>query len=367
MSSEARSNMVENSEGLGWGSSLAVPSVQELARNDSQCVPERYIQKLEDRPLHFETSQVSSEIPVINLTKLANGDEDERRNLDLACKEWGFFQVIDHGVPDKVLQSMKAVVAAFFELPLVEKKVYAMASNDFQGYGQGYVVSDEQKLDWNDLMFLITSPPKYKNMKQWPTTLTGFREAVELYSTELQKVGDEIFANMSVLMGMGRESLKDIHGVMKLGIRMNYYPSCAKPDLVLGVSPHSDASSLTLLLQDDEITGLQIKHKGIWVPVKPIPNALVVNIGDAVEVLSNGVYKSIEHRAVTNQKNPRMSIAAFFIPEDEMEIGPLDSMVDENHLPRMFKNVKYLDYLRYTLGRKMEGKSHIDILKLDNA
>lgn len=54
---------------------------------------------------------------------------------------------------------------------------------------------------------------------------------------------------------MGRESLKDIHGVKKLGIRMNYYPSCAKPDLVLGVSPHSDASSLTLLLQDDEITG----------------------------------------------------------------------------------------------------------------
>lgn len=84
---------MEKSEVLGWGSSLPVPSVQELARNDSQCVPERYIQKLEDRPLHFETRQVSKEIPVINLTKLANGDEDERRNLDFACKEWGFFQV----------------------------------------------------------------------------------------------------------------------------------------------------------------------------------------------------------------------------------------------------------------------------------
>lgn len=105
-----------------------------------------------------------------------------------------------------------------------------------------------------------------------------------MYSTELQKVGDEIFANMSVLMGMERESLKNIHGVMKLGVRMNYYPSCARPDLVLGVSPHSDASSLTLLLQDDEIAGLQIKHKGIWVPVKPIQNALVVNIGDVMEV-----------------------------------------------------------------------------------
>lgn len=79
---------------------------------------------------------------------------------------------------------MKAVVADFFELPLVEKKVYAMAPNDFQGYGQGYVVSDEQKLDWNDLIFLITSPPKYKNMKHWPTALTGFRYAYQdIYKT----------------------------------------------------------------------------------------------------------------------------------------------------------------------------------------
>ena len=85
-----------------------------------------------------------------------------------------------------------------------------------------------------------------------------------------------------------------------------------------------------------------------------------------LQVLSNGAYKSVEHRAVTNQQIPRISVATFFIPEDELEIGPLDSMVDEEHRPRMFKRIKYLDYLRYTLGRKMEGKSHIDILKLQN-
>lgn len=93
MGSVDKSNIVEDTKGLGWGSSLPVPSVQELARNDPQCVPEKYIQKLEDRPLHFKTSQASNEIPVINLSKLANGDEDERRNFDFACKEWGFFQV----------------------------------------------------------------------------------------------------------------------------------------------------------------------------------------------------------------------------------------------------------------------------------
>lgn len=85
-----------------------------------------------------------------------------------------------------------------------------------------------------------------------------------------------------------------------------------------------------------------------------------------LQVLSNGVYRSVEHRAVTNQENSRISIATFVIPEDELEIGPLGSMVDEDRRTRIYKNVKYIDYLRYTLGRKMEGKSHLDILKLDN-
>lgn len=98
-------------------------------------------------------------------------------------------------------------------------------------------------------------------------------------------MANEIFANLSLLMGMEREGLKDLHGEMKQAMRMNYYPICARPDLVLGVSPHSDGSSITLLLQDDdEINGLQIKHKGCWVPVKLLPNAIVVNLGDALEV-----------------------------------------------------------------------------------
>lgn len=110
------------------------------------------------------------------------------------------------------------------------------------------------------------------------------REAVEEYSKEMDRVTTQILANMSAVMGMKRGSLKEAHGKMKQAMRMNHYPTCARPDLVLGVSPHSDSSSITLLLQDDDVIGLQIKHRGTWVPVKPLPNALVVNIGDVVEV-----------------------------------------------------------------------------------
>ncbi|EXB65269.1 Protein SRG1 [Morus notabilis] len=350
---------------LGWGKSLPVPSVQEIVRNDPKFVPERYIQDHKNRPVLDSTTfgSDSSDIPVIDFSLLISGDEDELNKLDFACKEWGFFQIINHGVAVMVLSKMKAAVAAFFDLPLEEKKKYSMAENDLQGYGQAYVVSEQQKLDWGDLFFLITCPLEDRNMKYLPTTLPGFREAVEEYSRELQRVNEEIMAKLSLLMGMEEDGLKKLHVVMKQSMRMNYYPPCSKPDLVLGVSPHSDGGSLTILLQADEITGLQIKYKEGWLPVKPIPNALVVNVGDVIEAWSNGMYKSIEHRAITNASNARMSIATFVIPDVGIEIGPVESMMQDRS--RRYKDIKYLDYIKHVLDRKMDGKAHTSFLKLE--
>ncbi|XVF83720.1 hypothetical protein PTKIN_Ptkin16aG0514400 [Pterospermum kingtungense] len=353
----------EKDEKLGWGKSLPVPSIQEIVRNDSKSLPERYIQEHKDRPLIFQNLHPSIEILVIDFHLLAKGNDDERRKLHLACKEWGFFLITNLRVEEEVLHNMKAAVEAFFKLPIQEKKKYAMAGNDIQGFGQAFVISEQQKLDWCDMIFLITHPPEIRKFKHWPN-LPGFREAVEEYSMEVLKVAEEICANLSVLMGMDRDGLKRLIGDHKQGIRMNYYPACSRPDLVLGVSPHSDGSILTLLLQDDEITGLQIKHKEAWIPVKPVPNSLVVNIGDATEILSNGMYKSIEHQAITNEKKPRRSIATFTFLSDEHELCPLETMVDDCDHPRIYGNIKYGDYIKQALARKMEGKAHTDIVKL---
>lgn len=79
--------------GLGWGKSLQVPSVQEMVKNDNHSVPDRYIQEYKDRPLTDELSSTAHEIPVIDFCLLAKRDEDEQKKLNIACKEWGFFQV----------------------------------------------------------------------------------------------------------------------------------------------------------------------------------------------------------------------------------------------------------------------------------
>lgn len=78
------------------------------------------------------------------------------------------------------------------------------------------------------------------------------------------------------------------------------------------------------------------------------------------------MYKSTMHRAVTNDKMARMSIAYFIIPNEEMEIGPVREMVDDEDRPRLYRNIKYIDYIRHTLSRKMVGKSHTQFLKLSN-
>lgn len=110
------------------------------------------------------------------------------------------------------------------------------------------------------------------------------RKAIEAYSSEANRVAKELFGSLSILLGMEKESLLKLHDEVMQALRINYYPTCSMPDKVIGVSPHSDTSTLTVLLQDDEVTGLQIRHSGGWVPVKPIPNALVLNVGDVLEV-----------------------------------------------------------------------------------
>ncbi|KAK4351396.1 hypothetical protein RND71_030709 [Anisodus tanguticus] len=349
-------------EKIAWGTSLPVPSVQELVRNDAKEIPLRYIQNNENRPLtNFKSSPESPKIPVINFSQLADGDEYERKKLHLACKEWGFFQILNHGITKEVIHKVKKAVFGFFELPLIEKKKYAMEQDDLHGYGQAFVHSEEQTLEWSDIMFLIIYPLKSRKTMVWPE-LPGFKEAVEEYSLNMERVRDEILGNISLLLGLKRESLKEMHGEMKHAVRMNYYPPCPNPDLVLGIGPHSDATSITLLLQDDDISGLQINHNQKWLPVNPIPNAILVNVGDCLEIWSNGMYKSIEHRAVTNKEKVRISIAANMFPADMMELEPVETMIDEQR-PNMYKKVKFLDLIKYGMSKTMDGKIFIEYAK----
>lgn len=347
-----------------WGKYLQVENVQEMVKKDPSAIPEIYVREEKDKPSVGDDSPLTSEIPVIDFSALISGEECELRKLDKACQDWGFFQIINHGIQEEVLQKVNKGAADFFGLPLEEKNKYEIGSDDVQGYGQIHVVSEDQTLDWGDALILHMFPSKLRKLKFWPTTPLGFKEAIEVYSAEVSKIAEQLIGSISLLLGMNKDRLLSLHEEVIEMLRINYYPSCSRPDQVLGVSPHSDSSTITILLQDEDVTGLQIRHNGSWLPVKPIPNALVVNLGDALEIWSNGRYESIEHRAITNEHKARISLATFVYPHASAEIEPLESQLDGQQCKKLYKKMSHGEFLKNKMMQKMDGKAHLEFAKI---
>uniref|UniRef100_A0A453DPS2 Non-haem dioxygenase N-terminal domain-containing protein n=1 Tax=Aegilops tauschii subsp. strangulata TaxID=200361 RepID=A0A453DPS2_AEGTS len=144
------------------GGSLPVPNVQDLAaRRDELTLTPTLLDRV-PTPLPAKEQE---QIPVVDLGRLldlAGGREEEAARLRWACENWGFFQVVNHGTPEETVEEMKRNVMGFFALPLAEKAALAQEPGEIEGYGQAFVVSEEQTLDWADMFFLLTQPPSYR-------------------------------------------------------------------------------------------------------------------------------------------------------------------------------------------------------------
>ncbi|KAL0922241.1 hypothetical protein M5K25_006212 [Dendrobium thyrsiflorum] len=351
----------------GWGSFFPTESVQEIVRKNPETVPERYVRNKEDEGGDDLLPHLFLDIPVIDLFLLASGDEEELKKLDMACRDWGFFQIINHDIPIEVLQEMKLTAREFFQLPLEDKMKYFKAPNDVQGYSPSPIVHEQQKLDWADILILQVYPKHSRRENYWPIILPDSTKVIEAYSKEASRVAQQLLGGFSKLLGLQMEELLKMHCEVLQVMRMNYYPICPMPEKVIGVSPHADTGTLTLLLQeDDNIDGLQIRHLGGWVPIKPLANALFINIGDVIEVLSNGRYKSVEHRAMANERKERISIATFICPSEDVQIEPLASMVSED-LKQKYIKFRYGDYLNYYWTRRFDGKTptNLELIKIE--
>eukprot|EP00253_Pinus_taeda_P000710 PITA_00710 len=368
-------NPFVNPEG---GKVIPAESVQELVKNHvhpnaAEAVPPRYIRPQEERPTVSLIASSEFSIPVIDMKKLIflQGQEDQRKQemdmLSDACQEWGFFQIVNHGIPNTLIDDIKAVAKEFFSFPLEEKLKYAPQAGASQGYGKMFVTADDQTLDWGDLLALALMPNSIKNLALWPTVPTHFRDTVERYAIEIERVAQEVLSLFAENLHLeDADYFKNVFGSEPMNMmRMNFYPPCPRPDLVLGLSPHSDGGGITLLLQDDESVGLHVRKNNRWIPVQPIPYGLVVNIGDLVEVMTNGRYKSVEHRAVTNEERARLSIALFYNASMDAEVAPSSKLVDEHH-PCLYRKFIHEEYIRYYISRQLKGKHNLaDFAKID--
>ncbi|XP_077215464.1 2-oxoglutarate-dependent dioxygenase 11-like [Tasmannia lanceolata] len=348
---------------LYW--SLPVPSVQELARDiPSTLVPRRYIRDdVSDLTASINPSLI---IPLLNMADLINSEsrDAELQKLFFACRDWGAFQLINHGIPDEIIKNMKKQSRDFFDLPSQQKRRYTQKLGSLQGYGQAFVVSEEQKLDWNDMIFLHALPIKDRDLNFWPEEPQGFRETLDSYSIEVRRLAVSLLGFMAMALGLEAHEFSENFQQGQYHVRMNCYPSCPLPEKVIGISPHSDISAITFLLECNDTPGIQFQKDGYWVPVEPISGAITVNIGRIGQIISNGVYHSAEHRAIVNKLKERLSIVTFCYPNENGEIGPARGLITQEN-PVLYKTVSHADYFHRFYYQKHVGDQLIDSLKAD--
>ncbi|KAL2347929.1 hypothetical protein Fmac_001929 [Flemingia macrophylla] len=348
------------------GKSLLVPSVQELAKQKLSTVPQRYVQtQHEDMVIISEEPNSILEIPVIDMNNLLSTESgtSELDKLHLACKEWGFFQLINHGVSSSFLEKVKSEIQDFFNLPLLEKKKFWQSSEHMEGFGQAFVTSEDQILDWADLFYMTSLPKHLRIPHLFPRLPLPFRDTLELYSQELKNLAMIVVEQMGKALNMEETKMREIFEDGLQSMRMNYYPPCPEPGKVIGLTPHSDGAGLTILLQVSEVEGLQVWKDAMWVPIKPLPNAFIVNIGDILEIISNGIYRSVEHRAVVNSDKERISVATFYTSKHDGVLAPAADLITEK-TPARFKSIELKEFLANLFARKLDGKSYLNTLRI---
>ena len=147
--------------------------VQSLSDTGAAVIPSRYIKPSTDRPELFSSDDTN--IPVIDLGDIFNGDHTLRRNcpavekIKEACREWGFFQVVNHGVMPELMDEARQVWREFFHQPMELKQLYANSPKTYEGYGSRLGVEKGAILDWSDYYFLHYRPSSLKDHNKWPS------------------------------------------------------------------------------------------------------------------------------------------------------------------------------------------------------
>ncbi|MED6130972.1 Jasmonate-induced oxygenase 2 [Stylosanthes scabra] len=369
-----------------------VVRVQALAESGLSSIPSRYVKPHSQRPTSTNTNSnpnpnpafvahpqvscteadhrdVHMNIPVIDLQHLYSGEdsalqEETLRRVAEACQDWGFFQVVNHGISHELMRKVRELWREFFDQPYEVKEEYANSPDTYEGYGSRLGVNKGAILDWSDYFFLHYMPPSLRNQDKWPTLPFSLREVISDYGEEVVKLGGRMLELMSRNLGLKEDYLMNAFGgENEIGgcLRVNFYPKCPQPDLTLGLSAHSDPGGMTILLPDDFVSGLQVRKGNDWITVKPVPNAFIINIGDQIQVMSNAIYKSVEHRVIVNSNKDRVSLAFFYNPKSDLLIEPAKELVTKER-PPLYQPMTYDEYRLYIRMNGPCGKAQVESL-----
>ncbi|XP_068325409.1 1-aminocyclopropane-1-carboxylate oxidase homolog 1-like [Pyrus communis] len=310
-----------------------------------------------------KTTNVNFKVPVIDFDGF---DQDFQRaqivkEICEASETWGFFQMVNHGVPERVIENMLEGIRGFHEQPKeVKMEWYSRDSKHRVRYYCNGDLLVSKTANWRDTIgFDFQDGPL--DPETFPFVC---REAVQEYIEHLKNLREMLSGLLSEALGLSTDYLENIECMKTENLVCHYYPSCPEPELTLGTTKHSDPSSLTVLLQDD-LGGLQVLHQGHWVDVPPTTGALVANVGDLMQLITNDKFRSVEHRVLARRVGPRISAACFFYPSATQRFkpyGPIKEFLSDN-LP-IYRETHFAEYLAYYRSKGLDGKSALSHFKL---
>jgi isopenicillin N synthase-like dioxygenase len=280
-------------------------------------------------------------LPILNIEPLVSGTKqrhDVAVQIRDACREYGFFYIVGHGVDEALQQRLEQASRRFFEQSLDEKLRIRMSQGGraWRGYFPvgGELTSGKAdlkegiyfgaELDQDHPLVRAGTPLHGPNL--FPGETPELRQPVLDYMVEMTQLGHILMAGIALSLGLNESYFDDAYMADPLILfRIFNYPARSRYDsskYPYGVGEHTDYGFLTILKQDMS-GGLQAKAKSQWIDATPIPNSFVCNIGDMLDRLTGGLYLSAPHRVEHQTENDRLSFAFFFDPNFNAAVKPL--------------------------------------------
>lgn len=301
-----------------------------------------------DRCPVADSREFGDSVPVIDMAaigrnaagKAAQGPVDE---MAKACRDWGFFQVVNHGVSRPLIDAAWAQARAFFAAPQAAKERILRTRENPWGYYNNELTKNQR--DKKEVFDFTTdgTDPIYGAENRWPDMGDTFRNTMRAYLDACTRLSLNLLEAFCVGLDLPADFMHHQFAGNHTGfVRLNYYPVAdplagrsaeALPGADMGVHHHSDAGALTVLLQD-EVGGLQVYRDGYWHDIPCVPDAFVINTGDMMQVWSNDIYESPIHRVLAMADRDRYSIPFFFNPAATAEVSPLPTVTTEVRPPR---------------------------------
>lgn len=258
----------------------------------------------------------SDPIPIIDLKCL------EHKNLDEACKEWGLFRLVNHGVPITLLEQLQDLTKQLFSLSFESKQEACNESPIKYFWGTPAltpsgtaIAKGPQNINWVE-GFDVPLCQLSHFQHQLPS-LESIRLLLMEYATHLSRIATTLFEAMVKNLELNRKTTKSYLSENTGIIRVYRYPPT---DVGWGMEVHTDSSVLSILNPDDHVSGLQVLKEDQWLTVKPASNTLIVNLGDMMQAISSDRYKSVSHRVKVEKDIERISICYFVFPGEDVVI-----------------------------------------------